>query len=91
MLPHTIRSRIMGRSTLAPLKGPSFAIINALQDQPKDVQLDALFLTAELLASAAGIDSHELITRARRQATDASRVRNPHLEAIREYAAGELR
>jgi hypothetical protein len=90
-VPRNTRERLFARSTLAPLKVPAFAIANALQDtEDASLQLDALALTFTLISQSAGIDPHDLITRAKRQVADADATRNPHLEAIRDYAAGEL-
>jgi hypothetical protein len=92
MLPATIRSRVMGRSSLGPLKDPAFRIIDALQSvTDPSVQLDALALTFALVARGTGIDPHELVSRAHRQLRDADALRNPTIEAIEAYAQGELR
>jgi hypothetical protein len=91
MSPSTIRDRIAFRTTLGPLKAPAFSVVSALQDHTKDVQLEALALVTVLAAQGAGLDPHELIVRARRQVSDANAVRNPTIEAIEAYAAGELR
>lgn len=87
----TVRLRIAARSSLAALKEPAFAILDRLQDEPRDVQLEALFLAAAALAEGAGLDPYELTSRARRQLLDGVRVRNPLIEALRDYAKGELR
>ena len=86
----TIRDKIVFRSSLEPLKVPAFLIIDALQHTPADVQIEALALTLATVCRPLGIDPHELVTRAHRQLADADTVRNPHLEAIAAYAAGEL-
>lgn len=92
MTPATIRSRVMARSTLGPLKDPAFRVIDALQStQDPSVQLDALALTFTLIARGTGIDPHELVSRAQRQLLDADAVRNPNIEAIEAYAQGELK
>jgi hypothetical protein len=91
MSPSTIRDRIAFRTTLGPLKAPAFSVVSALQDFPKDVQVEALFLVTFLTAQGIGLDPHELISRAARQVSDANAVRNPIIEAIEAYAAGELR
>ena len=91
MNPSRIRDGVAFRSSLRPLKEPSFRVIAALQDVEASVQIDALALTLTLMADAVGLDPHALITRARRQIADADAVKNPHLEAVRDYAAGELR
>jgi hypothetical protein len=89
--PHTVRDRIAFRSSLRPLKVPSFQVIDALQKHPADVQVEALALTLAIITRTLGIDAHDLLTRANRQLTDADAVRNPHIEAIASYASGELR
>lgn len=90
MFNHTVRDRIAFRSSLQPLKGPSFQVIDALQAHPKDVQVEALTLTLAAICRSVGLDAHDLITRANRQLRQADTVRNPHIEAIAAYATGEL-
>jgi len=86
-----IRERLFARSSLAPVKVPAFKLLTGLQDTDEpSLQLDALALCFTLISQSAGIDPHELVSRAKRQIADADAVRNPHLEAIRDYAAGEL-
>lgn len=88
----TVRHRLMGNCSIRPLKLPAFTLIDALQHETdKAKALDAFYLTAVLLADGVGIDPHELVSRARRQITEATALRNPHLEAIKEFAAGELK
>lgn len=88
---NNLRERVMARSSLRPLKQMAFHLVNALQDeQDTSVQLDALALTFTLICQSSNIDPHELVSRAKRQIVDADATRNPHLEAIRDYAAGEL-
>lgn len=83
----------MANSSLRHLKVPAFQLIDTLQGVSKNkaVQLDALFLAATLIAQGAGVDAYDLITRATRQIREADAVRNPHIAAIREFAAGELK
>lgn len=90
MSPAASRDRTLLASDVAPLKVPSFLVIDALQHSPKDVQLRALALTLAALCRPLGIDPHELVTRANRQLVHADAVHNPHIEAISEYASGEL-
>lgn len=92
MLRGTTRQRVFANSSIRPLRGPAFAVISALQDtRDGAVQLDALALTFTLICQTTGIDPHELVSRAKRQIADAEATRNPALEAIRDYAAGEIR
>lgn len=88
----TLRERIFGNCSLVPLRGPAFAIISALQDTRDPArQLDALALTFTTICQSAGIDAHDLVSRAMRQIADADATRNPAFEAIRDYAAGEMK
>lgn len=86
----TLRDRVSFRSSLEPLRQPSFGIIGALQDHTADVQLESLALTLVLLCEGTGMDAHDLITRAKRQTATSTELPDPILEAIRDYAAGEL-
>lgn len=91
VLPHTVRDRVSFDCGFEHLKGPAFRVIDALQETPAHIQLQALALALALLARGVGTDAHELLTRANRQILDADRVKNPALEAIQEYATGELK
>ena len=88
---HTINDRITFRSTLDPLREPSFGIIGSLQNHTADVQLESLALCLQLMCEATGQDAHDLITRARQQSATSTELPDPTLEAIRDYAAGELK
>lgn len=87
----TLRLRISARCSLGPLKVPAFSILSALQEHPADIQIEALFLCATLMAQSAGLPPHDMVGRALRQISDGDAVRSPHLEAIRDFAAGELK
>ena len=87
-----LRERVMGRSSLIPLKTPAFNLIDILQrTEDASIQLDALCLTFVLICQSAGIDPHDLVSRAKRQAAESNEIPNPHLEAIRDYASGEMK
>lgn len=87
---HVVRDRIGFRSSLAALKVPAFKVLSSVQDVDTDLQIEALALTLTILADASGLDPHELVSRSRRMIADADRVDNPHLEAIADFAKGEL-
>lgn len=87
----TTRDRIAFRSSLEPLRLPSFGIISSLQNHTADVQMESLALTMVLLCEGTGLDAHELISRAKRQTHTSLELPDPTLEAIRDYAAGELK
>ena len=91
MSPSTIRDRIAFNCDIAKLREPSFLIIHALQhsDDPA-AQVEALFLVAAIIAQTLNLDPHELVARARRQIAYADAGRVPLIDAIRDYANGEL-
>lgn len=87
-----LRERIFARSSLRPLKAPAFLVIDALQRTPDtSLQLDALSLTFTTICHSVGIDPHDLIVRSKRQLADAEVLKNPEIEAIRDYAVGEMK
>jgi hypothetical protein len=88
---HTIRDRISFAAAAAPLRQPSFAIVDQLQFHDPAIQLDALFLTAVAMASVVGLDPHEMVARARRILPEAEGPFTEQLQAARDYAKGELR
>lgn len=88
---HTIRDRIRFRTLAEPLRKPAFDVVTALQRYPADVQVDAAFLAAVALATTVNLDPHDLVSRARRLLADAEGPFTDHLQAIRDYAKGELR
>lgn len=87
---NTILANIRIGSSIAALKVPSFDVITALQNHRKEVQLEALALTLSAMCRPLDIDPHELVSRAAKQLQFADATKNPHIEAIAAYAAGEL-
>lgn len=88
---HSIRDAISFSSSAAKLRRPAFNLLYALQQNPPAVQLDALFLTAVAMAEALGLDSHEQVVRAKRMMPDAEAAHTDHIQAVKDYARGELR
>lgn len=73
------------------LRVPTFSVIHALQQFDPSVQIEATFAAAVILAETIGLDPHELVSRTRRQLSDLEAVRTANIDAVREYAAGELK
>lgn len=80
----------MGNSSLEPIKVPAFKLLDAVQEEHPSHAIEALVLTLTLICQSTGLDAHELVTRAGRQIRDADALRIPHLDAIRDVAAGVL-
>src|SRR4051812_40087018 len=87
----TIRDRITFATNAERLRRPAFHTISALQQHDPAVQMDALFLTAVAMADVLGLDSHEMVTRAKRIMPDAEAAHTLHIQAVKDYARGELR
>lgn len=87
----TIRDGIAFNSSAQKLRTPAFSVISALQDHHPSTQIEATFIAAVILAETVGLDPHELVSRARRQLSDLEAVRTSHIDAVREYAAQELK
>lgn len=86
-----IRLRLSASADAAKLRRPSFAILDTLQRFPAEVQLDSLFVLAAAMAEGAGMDAHDMVTRAKRILPEAEGPFTEHLQAARDYAAGELK
>lgn len=88
---HSIRDRLRFANSAAELRVPAFNILDSLQHNHPAVQMDALFLLAVAMADALGLDSHEMVTRAKRILPEAEGPFTDHLQAARDYAKGELK
>lgn len=83
--------KIGGNYSLEKLKVPTFLVLDAVQHAPKDVQLQGLALALAGMCRPLGVDPHDLVSRANRQLNEAEATKQPILEALGDYAAGELR
>lgn len=90
MLPHTGRDRVSFRTSLSALKAPAFDVIDALQSHDGAIQVEAAGLAFVAMSQALGLDPHEMVIRHKRQLADSNAVRNAQIEAIADYAKGEL-
>lgn len=87
---HTIRDAITFSSDAARVRRPAFHVIDALQRHEPAVQMDALFVAAVAMSQSLGLDPHAMVTRAKRMLPDAEAAHTDHVQAIRDYARGEL-
>lgn len=87
---HTIRDRLRFAASAAKLRSPAYTILDTLQRFHPAVQMDALFVLAVAMAETLGLDSHEMVTRAKRILPEAEGPFSEQLQAARDYAKGEL-
>lgn len=78
-------------SSPAALRVPAFQVIHRMQDYRPGVQLLATAVALQAMAEAAGISLHDLFTVAGNVMRDAEGPFTHHVQAIRDYAKGELR
>jgi hypothetical protein len=86
----TIRLQLTTAYAPARFREPAFRVLDAIQQAPPAVQLDALFLTAVAMAMTVGLDPHDMVTRAKRMIPDVDGPFSSQLGAITDYAKGEL-
>ena len=88
--PASIRFAVAASSVVGDIREPAVAILDRLQRFPAARQLDAAFAAAVVLASAIGLDAHDLVTRAKRQLVDLEGAETSFM-ALADYAKGELK
>lgn len=87
----TIVDRVLLGSTASNLRHPAFRLISANQQENPEVQINALMLTAVVVCQTIGLDPHDMVERAKRMVSVAEGPFTYHLQAIRDFAEGELR
>ncbi|WP_109798705.1 hypothetical protein [Novosphingobium meiothermophilum] len=74
----------------ARVREPALSLLDRLQYIPADLQIETLAAALVIVANAAGLDAHDLVSRAKRQQGSIEGVETDVL-ALAEYAKGELR
>lgn len=87
---HVISERARHSSDVAALRQPAFAVINRMDGLEPHLQFNALMLAAVVACEALNLDPHEEVERARRKVSAAEGPHTMHVQAIRDYARGEL-
>lgn len=85
-----IGERARHSSEVAALRAPAFAVINRMEGVEPHLQFNALALAFVVAAQALGLDPHEEVQRAARKVSAAEGPHTTHVQAIRDYVAGEL-
>lgn len=88
-VPGNIRFAIAASVSAEAVREPAFLVLDGLQSLPASRQLEAVFAAAVLLARGAGVDPHDMVTRAKRQVPDIEAAEGA-ASAISDYAKGEL-
>lgn len=92
MLGHSLQSvrDHMGWHSPAQIRGPAFAIIDRLQRMDPSVQLMATAVALVAMSEAVGLRMRDVINVAENTLADSEGPYTEHIQAIREYARGEL-
>lgn len=77
-------------SSVGALREPAFRIISRMQDVPPHQQFNALALAFVVAAQALRLDPYEEAQRAVRKVSAAEGPFTSHVQALRDYVAGEL-
>lgn len=87
----TINDRISWFTDLPALRQGAFAVLDAMQKQPKQaVQVLGPGVAFVAMCESLGRDPHEDIVRIRRMMSEVDGPFTAEVQAIRDYAAGEL-
>lgn len=78
-------------STVACLREPAFMVIDRIQRVDPADQLRAVALALTAMCEGVGINPHELVHSSQRMMSMATGPHTEHVQAIRDYAEGELR
>lgn len=92
MLGHSLQSiqDRMGSITPPAIRAPAFGVIALLQGQDPAVQVTAIGVALCAVAEAIGMDMEHVIYVCENTLRDAEGPYTEHIQAIREYAKGEL-
>jgi len=87
--PDPIRDRL-GVANPAEIRAPAFAIIDRLQNMDPSIQLTATAVALCAMCQALGVDMRDAIYVAENTLRDSEGPFTQHIQAIREYAKGEI-
>jgi len=89
--PHTTRDGISLLSNPARLRGPAFQIINRMQHIRPEHQVLGTAVALVAITETLNIDLSVLIGQAKRVLADVDGPYTEHIQAIRDFAANEMR
>jgi hypothetical protein len=87
--PASLRFALAAATSAQRVREPALNLLDRLQVYPADLQIETVAAALVILAFAINKDPHDLISRAKRQATDIEAFEHDVL-AIADYAKGEL-
>jgi hypothetical protein len=89
--PHVIRDQLSFLCNPARIRKPAFAVISRLQNFTPGEQVLGTAVGLIAICESANISLDDVITRARNIIRDAEASHTSHIQAIRDFAANEIR
>ena len=89
--PHSIRDGLSLFNDLPALQRAAFEVVNRMQHQRPAVQLLGTAVALKAMCESANVNLSDLLAQAQRVLAVADGPFTTHIQAIRDYAAGELR
>ena len=87
--PDPIRDRL-GWISPAQVRGPAFLVIDRIQRLDPTIQLTAVAVALCAMSQALGVDMRDVINVAENTLRDSEGPYTQHIQAIRDYAEGEI-
>lgn len=88
--PASLRLALAASCSAERVRRPALSLLDHVQFLPSDLQVEAIAALLVIFASALGVDAHDLVSRAKRQAGDIEAFEHDVL-AVADYVKGELR
>lgn len=87
--PRNVADRL-GFFSPAQIRGPAFLVIDRIQQLDPSIQITAVAVALCVMAEAVGLNMRDVIYVAENTLRDAEGPYTHHIQAIREYARGEI-
>ena len=87
---HTVRDQLRFLANPARLRVPAFRVIERVQDHTPGEQVLATAVALIAMCQSANISLHDVLTTAGNVLADVEGPFTTHLQAVRDYAAGEI-
>lgn len=87
----SLGDRTRTASSVAVLREPAFIVLDRVQRLDPADQIRAVALALTAMCEGVGVDPHDLVHASQRMMSQATGPHTEHVQAIRDYAEGELR
>lgn len=88
--PHTVRDGVAFASAPGPLRACAAGVMARMQDHAPQYQLLGTAVALAAMAESIGLNPHAVLSRARNALRDLEAAHTHQVQAVRDYARGEL-